>query len=289
MTNPTLYNNSTYIGIDIGGTNTRIALFETLNTPHYSMLARFPTFSSYEEQMQHITTALQDMQPIAGIGVSIGARIAKDGRSVIFGPNVPDYIGKSFAQDLADRFGCPIRLAHDTVCGLLGEKTFGSIQQAERCAYLTVSTGTGAAIHLQKVGMRLTISIEIGHQLLDGNTRQCLCGQIGCLETYTGGRQLELRLGKPLTQVTDPIFWETFSEKLALGLVNLAQLTKVEMLAVSGGIVLSRPFLLARIQSLVKKKLQGATLTLRLAQLGENAPLVGAVLLLATPEETILH
>ncbi len=240
---------SVYIGIDIGGTNTRIALFQTLNTPQCAIIARFPTFSSYKEQIQHITLALQDVQSIAGIGVSIGARIAKDGRSVIFGPNVPDYIGKPFAQDLADRFGCPIRLAHDTVCGLLGEKTFGSIQNDERCAYLTVSTGTGTAIHLQKAGMRLTISIEIGHQLLDGNTRQCLCGQIGCLETYTGGKQLELRLGKPLIQVTDSAFWETFSEKLALGLVNLVQLTKVETIAVSGGIVLSRPFLLERIQS----------------------------------------
>ncbi len=283
------YDGPPYIAIDIGGTNTRIALFQTLQTPQCSIITRFPTLSSYEEQMRHITTALQDVPSIAGIGVSIGARIAKNGRTIIFGPNVPDYIGKPFAQDLADRFGCPIRLAHDTVCGLLGEKTFGSIQHDERCAYLTVSTGTGAAIHLQKAEMRLTVSIEIGHQLLAGNTRQCLCGQIGCLETYTGGRQLELRMGKPLTQVADPDFWETFSEKLALGLVNLAQLTKVETVAVSGGIVLSRPFLLERIQALVNEKLLGATLELRIARLGENAPIVGAAVLLRTPEETILH
>ncbi|GAC1422636.1 MAG: ROK family protein [Ktedonobacteraceae bacterium] len=280
---------SKYIGIDIGGTNTRIALFQTLNTPHCSIIARFPTFTSYEEQIQHITTTLENVPSIAGVGVSIGARIAKDGRSVVFGPNVQNYIGKPFAQDLADDFDCPIRLAHDTVCGLLGEKTFGSIQHDERCAYLTVSTGTGAAIHLQKAGMRLTISIEIGHQILDGNTRHCLCGQVGCLETYTGGKQLELRLGKPLIHITDPTFWETFSEKLALGLVNLAQLTKVETIAVSGGIILSHPFLLERTQLHVNEKLKGAKLTLRSALLGENAPIVGAALLLETPEETILH
>lgn len=280
---------SLYAGIDIGGTHTRIALFHTLNTPQCSVIARFPTFSRYEQEMQHIVTALQDVQQIAGIGVSLGARIAKDGRSVIFGPNVPEYIGRPFAQDLEDRFSCPVRLAHDTVCGLLGEKKFGSIQHDERCAYLTVSTGTGAAIHLENAGMRLTISIEIGHQLLDGNTLRCLCGQVGCLETYTGGKQLELRLGKPLTQVTDTDFWETFSEKLALGLVNLAQLTKVETIAVSGGIVLSRPVLLERIQFYVNEKLQGARLTLCPALLGENAPIVGAALLLETPEESILH
>ncbi len=285
----TMDDSSVYIGIDIGGTSTRVALFSTLDAPRCTIIARFPTVAVYEQQMQHIMRVLQDVPHVAGIGVSIGARIAKDGRSVIFGPNMPDYIGKPFSHDLSDRFGCPVRLAHDTVCGLLGEKAFGSIQHDERCAYLTVSTGTGAAIHLQKVGMNLTISIEIGHQILDGNTRTCLCGQVGCLETFTGGKQLELRLGKPLTQITDPAFWETFSEKLALGLVNLAQLTKVEVVAVSGGIVLSNLFLLERIQYHVNKRLHGTAVTLRPALLGENAPIVGAAILLATPEETILH
>ncbi len=280
---------SVYAGIDIGGTNTRIALFDTLGTPQCRIIARFRTLPDYTQQMHHIITALQDIPQLAGIGVSIGARIAKDGRSVVFGPNVPDYIGKPFAQDITNGFGCPIRLGHDTVCGLLGEKKFGSIQHDERCAYLTLSTGTGAALHLQKADMRLTISIEIGHQILDGNTLLCLCGQVGCLETYTGGKQLELRLGKPLTDITDPTFWETYSEKLALGLVNLKQLTKVETIAVSGGIVLSRPFLLERIQEHVNAHLRGTTLTLQPALLGENAPIVGAALLLETPEETILH
>lgn len=280
---------SLYVAIDIGGTNTRIALFETLDTPQCRIIARFLTMSDYTQQMQHIFEALQGVQPLAGVGVSIGARIAKDGRSVVFGPNMQDYIGKPFAQDLEDHFACSIRLGHDTVCGLLGEKKFGSIQYDERCAYLTVSTGTGAAIHLQKASMQLTVSIEIGHQILNGNTLPCLCGQIGCLETFTGGKQLELRLGKPLAEITDSTFWKTYSEKLALGLINLTQLTKVETVAVGGGIILSRPSLLERVQELVAAQLTSTTLTLRLAMLGENAPLVGAALLLETPEETILH
>ena len=280
---------SPYIGVDIGGTNTRIAVLPTLDAPNCRIITRFPTFAQYKQQLRHLTLALDTVGPVAGIGVSIGARIAKDGRSVVFGPNMPDYIGKPFVQELASRFGCPVRLAHDTVCGLLGEQKFGVLQHYERCAYLTVSTGTGAAIHLQKATTRLTVSIEIGHQLLAGNTRPCLCGQVGCLETYTGGRQLELRLGQPLELVTDAAFWETFAEKLALGLVNLAQLTKIETVAVSGGIVLSRPFLLGRVQHYVTEKLHGATLTLLAALLAENAPLVGAALLLETPEETIVH
>jgi glucokinase len=280
-----------YCGVDIGGTSTRIGLFQTLDTPAFTLVARFLTHANYDEQMQQVIAAIEGsgVRNLAGIGVSIGGRIAQDGRSVIFAPNMLTYIGRPFAQDLIDRFACPVRLAHDTVCGLLGEKQFGPIREVDRCAYLTISTGTGAAFQLRKGSSALSVSIEFGHQILDGNTLVCLCGQTGCLETFTGGRQLELRLGRRVEQITDTAFWETFSDKLALGLVNLAQLTKVEEVAVSGAIALNTPFLLPRVQQKVDAMLVGARLRLSRAFLQENAPLVGAVTLLHVPEDTILH
>lgn len=280
-----------YLGIDIGGTTTRLAIFRSLDVPEFTVLARFATQQAYEQQMQALISAVpqSSVDELEGIGVSIGGRMAKDGRSVGVAPNLPDYVGKPFAHDLAQHFACPIRLAHDTVCGLLGEKRFGPIQQIERCAYLTLSTGTGAAFQLRKASTVLTVSIEIGHQLLDGNTRVCLCGQVGCLETYTGGRQLELRLGQPVEAIKDPQFWQTFSDKMALGLVNLVQLTRVEAVAISGAMVLHNDFLLPLLQQKVASLLVGAPLELMQAALGENAPIVGAVQLLTTPEESIIH
>lgn len=282
---------NTFIGVDIGGTNTRIGVCESLNSPEYLLVARFRTLPSYEEQLQHIISTIQasNEASFAGIGVSVAARIAKDGRSVIIAPNLPDYIDKPFAQDLFDRLKSPVRLAHDTVCGLLAEKKFGILRQIDRCAYLTVSTGTGAAIQLGKASTTLISSIEIGHQLLDGNSLKCLCGQVGCLETYTGGRQLELRYGRSISQVSDIAFWETFSDKLAIGIVNLAQLTRIDMVAISGAIVLNNQILLPMLQEKVNTKLKGSTLVLKKAMLGEDAPIVGAAMLLGTSEDEILH
>jgi glucokinase len=281
------------IAIDIGGTHTRIARFEPSSSPQWSPLAKFPTEQDYEKQLHHIIASIGESieaaGTIAGIGVSIAGRIAKDGRSVMLAPNLPLYVGKPFAQDIIDRFECPVRLAHDAVCGLLAEKNFGGIASFERCAYLTVSTGTGAAIQLAKGAYSLTSSIEIGHQILDGNDRVCLCGQIGCLETYTGGRQLELRYGRPLTEISDPAFWDTFCSKLALGLVNLAMLTRIDAIAVSGAIILHNLRLLPKIQQYVAALDKWSSLALLPAQLGEDAPLVGAALLLDVPLETILH
>jgi glucokinase len=282
---------STYIGVDIGGTNTRIGLFGSLDTPDFVHIARFPTYQRYEEQLHHIIVAVRasKVQHLAGIGVSVAARNAKDGRSVSVAPNLPDYVNKPFAEDLVEKLKSPVRLAHDTVCGLLAEKQFGILQQIDRCAYLTASTGTGAAIQLSKSSTTLISSIEIGHQVLDGNTLKCLCGQVGCLETYTGGRQIELRYGCPSAQITETGFWETFSDKLAIGLVNLAQLTRIDVVALSGAIALNNSFLLPMLQQKVNEMLKGAALELRLAVLGENAPIVGAALLLEISEDHILH
>jgi glucokinase len=277
------------IGVDIGGTNTRIGFFSSLPIP--MQVVKFPTLQSYEEQLQQLVSAIQARQigTLVGIGVSVAARIAKDGESVVFGPNLPNYIGRPFAQELSRSLQCPVRLAHDTVCGLLGEKQYGVLQPYERSAYLTVSTGTGAAIQLGKDGIALTSSIEIGHQILDSNPFQCLCGMVGCLETYTGGRQLELRYGRSLQEIADEAFWDTFTDKLALGLVNLAQLTRIDVIAVSGAIALYRSSLIAVLQKKVETLLRGAHIQLLRARLGEDAPLVGAAALLQVPERTILH
>ena len=95
-------NNAIAVGIDIGGTSTRIGIFPTLASPDFTQVARFPTQPNYLEQVQRIIEALHGNMPdnALGVGVSIGARIEKNGRRVVFGPNMPDYIGKFLADDL---------------------------------------------------------------------------------------------------------------------------------------------------------------------------------------------
>jgi len=279
--------------------------------PDLTLIASFPTEQAYDTQLERIGDALTRLrasealafgatdrsstsrpstsQTFTGVGVAVGGRITRDGAAVAVAPNLPDYVGRPLADDLAALCGCEARLAHDTVCGLLGEHRYGALVPYERCAYLTVSTGTGAAVYLGKGEAGLALSIEAGHQRLDGNQLPCLCGQIGCLETYTGGRQIALRYGRPIEAITEPEFWATFVEKLALGLVNLAQLTRVEAVAVGGAIALNRPTLLPDLQLIVDATLRNATLRLLPVALGERAPLLGAALLTVTPDERVLR
>jgi glucokinase len=286
------------VAIDIGGTKTRVALLaDPARSPDLTLLDTFPTEERYERQLDQLTRAmsvqnhgLSAKTTGVRIGVSVGARLARDGGVVAVAPNLRDYEGRPFVRDLAARCGVSVQLAHDPVCGLLAERRFGALRDADRCAYLTVSTGTGAAIYLGSAGeVGQTLSIEFGHQTLDGDRRQCLCGQVGCLETYTGGRQLALRYGRPLEEIDDATVWDALYDKLALGLVNLAQLTRVEVVALSGAIALGRSGSLDALRERVDARLRGMSLRLELAAMGEQAPLVGAALLLDTPERAILH
>jgi glucokinase len=129
---------------------------------------------------------------------------------------------------------------------------------------------------------RLFLHIASLHNIRDGI-------QIGCLGTFTGGRQITLRYGHSISQITDKAFWETFSEKLAIGLVNLAQLTRIDVVAISGAIVLNNHFFLPLLQEKVSTILKGSTLELKKAMLGENAPIVGAAMLIGISEDHVLH
>jgi len=53
--------------------------------------------------------------------------------------------------------------------------------------------------------------------------------------------------------------------------------------------VLNSQFLLPMLQEKVNTILKGSTLELKKAVLGENAPMVGAVMLIGIPEDNILH
>ncbi|HEV8194734.1 MAG TPA: ROK family protein [Ktedonobacterales bacterium] len=280
-----------YIAIDVGGSWTRIGVFETPTSTSFEQGARFPTEQLYNREMELLVEAITatSVPELRGIGISLGARIARDGRDVLEGPNLRDYEHKPIVRELERHFGCLVRLAHDPVCGILAETTRGVLQPFDRCAYLTVSTGTGAAIQLRKPPNVVTLSIEMGHQIMPGNTRKCLCGQIGCVETYTGGKQIALRYGREASEITDPAFWREFTDVLAVGIVNLSWLTRVEAIALSGGIALQSAYLREHLQERVNALRAGDECRLLWSQLGENAPIIGAALLIDIPESTILH
>jgi glucokinase len=278
------------LAVDIGGTYTRVA---TVEGARARRLDRFPTLADYDAEIDRIGSVLRDT--VAGrhaaagavaadaVGVSFGGRLERDGAAVAVALNLPGYVGRPLAADLADRFGRPVRVAHDATCGLLGERGYGALRGYERCGYITLSTGTGSALRLPG----LVLSTEAGHQLT-GRGRRCTCGQVGCLETVTGGGQIERRLGVAAASVRDEAFWRAYAEALAVGLANFALCAGLDAIALGGAIALERAGLWPSLAAEVARVATYHPPVLLRAGLGADAPLVGAAALHDTTDR-ILH
>jgi glucokinase len=278
------------VGVDLGGTYTRVAVFTRPGSAERVQVARFLTDPDYDRQLAALIAAIRaaGVAPTS-LGVSFGGRVDPTGTSVTVALNLRGYEGRALRHDLELALSCPVRIAHDATCGLLGEHGHGSLEGADRCGYVTLSTGTGCALRLGRGRHFVAMTTEAGHQLVLGNDLRCPCGQLGCLETLTGGRALEQRLGKPLAEVEDERFWDSYAQSLAHGLANFALVAGLDAVALGGSIIQRRPEIWTSLRASLATHLTYHPLAVFPAHLAEDAPVVGAAVLLATPEHSILH
>ncbi len=266
------------VAIDVGGTRTRVDAGD-------GPVVRFATEQDYERQLARLRDAVPG-RPSA-VGVSFGGRVTAAG-DVRVAMNLRAYEGRPLRRDLESTLDAPVRVAHDATCGLLGEHALGSLRGAERCGYVTLSTGVGAALRLGAGGHFVAVTTEAGHQLVAGNDRPCGCGQTGCLETLLGGAALRRHLGRDLATVDDPGFWRAYAGHLAGGLANFALAAGLDAVAVGGAIASRRRELWPPLREALAERLTYQAPAVHLATM-EEAPLAGARVLLDTPPHGILH
>ena len=69
MADRTNNTSSVYVGVDIGGTNTRIGLFASLDAPQCQIIAKFPTQDRYEEQIERIVKVIANIRETQGVSI----------------------------------------------------------------------------------------------------------------------------------------------------------------------------------------------------------------------------
>lgn len=119
--------------IDIGGTNTRVAL---IDNEQIVDIKKFPTNQDPQLNFQLITKVI-DKWKFSAIGVSTAGPILENG---IYGqlPNLPKYQGFDIYHAF-DRYKVPIVVAKDANCSAYAEH-----QSADHSTlYITISTGIG--------------------------------------------------------------------------------------------------------------------------------------------------
>ena len=173
------------IGIDLGGTNLRVALVS-----EEGEIARKIKKASSEEVFNSLLETIEEIMQgdIAGIGLGVAGLIDRKNGRVFSSPNHRAVEGLDLIEGLQRKLNLPVYLENDANVAALGEKVSGAGKNFENFILLTLGTGIGGGIIYK--GELLDVSAEIGHMSINAEAEKCPCGNIGCLENYASARAM---------------------------------------------------------------------------------------------------
>lgn len=173
------------IGIDLGGTNLRVALVSEDGS--VVKKTKVPSIEHLEESLLNsIAEVFTD--GVMGIGIGVAGLIDRGNCIVTVSPNLPAIEGMNIVASVKERFGVPVFIENDANVAALGEKWVGAGKEFNSFVLLTLGTGIGGGIIYN--GKPMNIAAEIGHMSIIANGVKCACGNYGCLETYASARAI---------------------------------------------------------------------------------------------------
>ena len=308
------------IGIDVGGTNVKIALVDDKGSILYSNSVPTRAEMGYEYTVNNIKQAIRDLMneskctDIEGIGFDFPGQIDYKNGVVRLAPNIPGWVNIPIAQIIEDEFKIPTRIDNDVHCAALGELKFGAGRGCENFICMTVGTGIGSGLVIngQLVRGASNAAGELGHIKLEMNGGPlCGCGDFGCLEAYASGPSIvkmaeeyimggkstkfrEMASGGAITPFIvaeaakqgDPVARRIFTimgEYIGHGLTSVVNLLNPEKIIIGGGVADAGDILLDPIRETIKKRamvVAGSAVEIVPAQLGNTAGVIGASLLI---------
>jgi len=281
------------IGVDIGGTNVKIALVDEKGAIAYSNSVPTRAEMGYEYTIQNIISTIKDslkeskndISDIGGIGFGLPGQIDSINGIVRLLPNIPSWVEVPLAKIVQSEFNIPVKLDNDVRVATLGELNFGAGKGCQNLICLTVGTGVGSGIVLngQLVRGASMTAGEIGHVIVESHNGEiCGCGATGCLEAYAsgpsvvkmaneyiaGGKSTKYKEIAAGSEITPYIVYEAakqgdavakriftiVGEYLGVALVSVVNLLNPEKIIVGGGVGQAGDLILDPIREAIKKR-----------------------------------
>ncbi len=298
----------TFVGIDIGGTNTRLAIVDGVGRVIVDRQTDTPSGNQGDDLVDWLDRAYHacrddlSMSPAPeAIGVGVPG-ILEPGRSAVLNAvNLPYIEGLPIRDRLVERTGLVTYVDCDTVTACWGEYCVRQ-KQPSRFAYLTIGTGIGGAVIIDGQVLRHThhSAGHIGHLICNTSedARRCRCGAVGCLEAHVAGpaideAAIEAGINEGIAGLECAVqdgnddatkLVERLAAVLATGFINLAHVYPVDMQVVGGGVATGLPSLIRQAASTAgqsESTLVPQKMRVELTALREYAGVVGAALLAA--------
>lgn len=185
--------NNHLLGIDIGGTMIKGALFNSSGT----MVARGELPTGGDKGVDYffgniitLVGNLQENSPVASaLGVGIAGLLDRERRMLLESPNLPLLNNLSLKDLLSSRLQMPVFIENDANVAALGELWAGDGRDIQNFLLLTLGTGIGGGLILN--GKLWTGDLgkagEFGHVIVEPGGPLCGCGKRGCLEACSSG------------------------------------------------------------------------------------------------------
>lgn len=292
------------IGIDIGGTNLRVALVS-----REGEIIRKIKKPSSEQVLESVFEAIAEIRDseIAGIGLGIAGLIDRKMGRIFISPNLQAVEGIEIVDIMKSKFKVPVFIENDANVAALGEKVSGAGKSFDNFVLLTLGTGIGGGIIYH--GELLNIAAEIGHMSINPDGEKCPCGNTGCLESYASARAMITKAVSMLEKGTESLLKEcckgsfykitpeniylsaldgdTLSREilrdagkyLGVGLANIINIMSPEAIILTGGLIGAwNIYVQEAIKEASRRALKDLFESVKIipSSLGDNAGLIGA-------------
>ena len=196
------------IGVDLGGTNLRIAAVSTDG----QLLEKVTVATRIDRGADHVIddmcNAIRTLSDryrgggeFLGAGIGVAGIIDLDAGIVRKSANLPGWENYHVREQIERRLGTRIYLENDAKVAALGEQWLGAGRDEDNMALLTLGTGIGGAIVLDgKIfhGMN-GMAGEFGHVTIEPEGVPCGCGNRGCAERYASASGI-VRMARELIE-----------------------------------------------------------------------------------------
>jgi glucokinase len=218
-----------YVGIDVGGTKTLIAVLDDHGNIREE--TKIPTPKNYGNFLLELRHALAHMEhrDFRAGGIAIPGRIDRH-HGKFFHLGHLGWHNQSVQADCEQIFDCPFVVENDANLAALSEAMLQP--DYENVLYVTISTGIGTGlVHRQ----------QLDEGMLDmegGQIKLAYRGRLASWESFASGHAIYEHFGKKASDIpaTDEQAWRYVARNLALGLFENIAITQPDLIVFGGSV-----------------------------------------------------
>ena len=260
------------IGVDLGGTNIRVALVDESGTILREVEERTEAEKGSDYVIGKMTRMICEIKgnvEVLGIGIGAPGPLDPFTGIILSPPNLPGWTEVPLVEKVKNATGLPVTLDNDANAAALAEAKWGAGADCSSVFYITVSTGIGGGFVIDGELFQGAqgYSGEIGNMIVSPNGKTHSNLNPGALEALASGtaisREGKTRLGvsggaeevfllaDKGNRIAQAIIDEALNY-LAIGIANLSHAINPEIFVLGGGVMKSEQQVLQPLRGKVK-------------------------------------